>query len=160
MKILVLVFAAILLIPSKTIAKETELNCLSKTIYYEALNQSKLGKFAVGLVIINRTADKRWPKTVCKVVNQYGYLNNKKVCQFSIWCAKAIRSIDFNSTEWTDSLYISKLLLDSKDTFIDMMSGITHYHADYVKPNWRKELVFISKIENHLFYREEDEQEK
>jgi len=35
-----------------------------------------------------------------------------------------------------------------------MVEGATHYHADYVSPHWRKSMRLITKIDDHIFYRE------
>ena len=67
---------------------ETALMCMAVNIYHEAGNQSMLGQMAVGQVVLNRVADKRFPDTVCEVVKQaVTYKNtNKPVrskCQFT-----------------------------------------------------------------------------
>ena len=29
----------------------------------------------------------------------------------------------------------------------------THYHANYVKPKWAKNMTVVAKIDNHIFYK-------
>ena len=44
--------------------------CLAKNIYFEAKNQPLMGQLAVAIVVMNRVEDKRFPSTVCEVVQQ------------------------------------------------------------------------------------------
>ena len=39
------------------------------------------------------------------------------------------------------------------DVVYDFTDGATHYHADYVSPNWAKRYHRIVKIDQHIFYR-------
>ena len=36
-----------------------------------------------------------------------------------------------------------------------IVEGATHYHANYVKPNWSRVYKLIAKIDDHIFYRSE-----
>ena len=36
---------------------------------------------------------------------------------------------------------------------IDITDGATHYHADYVFPEWRKSKTKTVEIGDHIFYR-------
>ena len=44
-----------------------EENCLARAIYFEARSESELGQLAVAKVILNRTRDPKYPKTICGV---------------------------------------------------------------------------------------------
>jgi spore germination cell wall hydrolase CwlJ-like protein len=44
--------------------------CLTRAMYFESNRSSAEGMLAVGTVVMNRVADKRYPKTVCGVVGQ------------------------------------------------------------------------------------------
>ena len=61
---------AILLLPVSALAHETEQKCMAKTLYHEARSESLNGQYQVAAVIINRVASRRFPNTVCGVVNQ------------------------------------------------------------------------------------------
>ena len=63
------VVAALLMATSAT-AHETEQNCFTKALYHEARGESLNGQYQVAAVIINRVASRRFPNTVCGVVNQ------------------------------------------------------------------------------------------
>ena len=43
---------------------------MALNIYHEARGEDTLGQYLVADVTLNRVADKRWPNTICKVVNQ------------------------------------------------------------------------------------------
>ena len=45
-------------------------HCFASNIYWEARNQPLLGKVAVAQVVFNRVDHKRYPDTICNVVNQ------------------------------------------------------------------------------------------
>lgn len=40
----------------------------------------------------------------------------------------------------------------------DITNGATHYHTAAIKPSWTKDLTFLGKTGNHLFYRNSWEQ--
>ena len=37
--------------------------------------------------------------------------------------------------------------------YFDITDGATHYHADYVRPDWAKTKTKTIEIEDHIFYR-------
>jgi spore germination cell wall hydrolase CwlJ-like protein len=45
-------------------------DCLARAMYFESNRSSDEGMLAVGTVVMNRLADKAYPKTVCGVVGQ------------------------------------------------------------------------------------------
>lgn len=45
-------------------------DCLARAMYFESNRSSDDGMLAVGTVVMNRVADKRYPNTVCAVVGQ------------------------------------------------------------------------------------------
>ena len=61
-----------------------EENCLARAVYFEARSESELGQLAVARVILNRTRDPNYPKTICGVVYQGSSQRNS--CQFSFAC--------------------------------------------------------------------------
>ena len=44
--------------------------CLAMNVYHEAKNQPFEGQVAVAQVVLNRVEDKRFPNTICEVVEQ------------------------------------------------------------------------------------------
>jgi N-acetylmuramoyl-L-alanine amidase len=142
----------------------TDLECLAKNIYWEARNQSWAGQIAIGLVTMNRVKDPRFPNTICGVVKQgprrQSWKNPnlsypiKNRCHFSWYC-------DGKSDEWPkgdttaiNSAYdIADLLLNDNIVFYDFTKGATHYHADYVYPEWASSKEQTVEIDDHIFYK-------
>lgn len=128
-------------------------NCLTQAIYYEAGNQSIMGKEAVAWVVLNRVGRRGYPKTVCGVIAQSTKIEDTKVCQFSFWCEERYKP---NKTLWKESNEVAKRVLKNVGihAIIDQFGDATYYHAQYVHPKWRKSKEFLGQIEEHLFYRE------
>lgn len=139
----------------------TDQECLAKNIYFEAKNQPLMGQLAVAIVVMNRVADKRFPDTVCEVVQQgptLAWTENFPVrhkCQFSWYCdGKSDKPT--HEGKWNNSLSVAGLVLAYKDNIQDIafiLDGATHYHADYVYPEWRKSKHKVVQIGNHIFYK-------
>src|SRR5687768_8008921 len=51
---------------------QVELECLAKTIYFEARGESEQGQRAVAAVVLNRVRSPDFPDSVCEVVHQGG----------------------------------------------------------------------------------------
>ena len=150
MKKIILVF--LLLIGFDAHGDERE--CLAENIYFEARNQGFAGWVAVAQVTLNRVKDTRFPNTICEVVKQgltyeSGFPIRDK-CQFSWYCDGRPDTIL--------NLEIYGKILDLVDYLIpngyfDITDGATHYHADYVRPDWAKTKTKTIEIEDHIFYR-------
>jgi spore germination cell wall hydrolase CwlJ-like protein len=121
------------------ITNNNELDCMAKTIYFEAGNQPVAGKIMVGLVVIQRLKNPQYPKTICGVVHQHQTWDGKRVgCQFSWYCYRHV--IDMANViqrkTWDESLRIAKLVLSRN--FFDTVDTdrMTMYHANYIHPYW------------------------
>ena len=125
-----------------------ELTCLAQNIYFEARSEPDTGKLAVGHVVLNRVASKRFPGGICAVVRQGGYAKLNR-CQFSWWCdGKSVEVEDFGA--WSESLEIAGQVYLGRQG--DPTEGALWYHADYVTPRWSKDLKRGPKIGRHIFY--------
>lgn len=152
---------------------EEQLYCIALNIYREANNQSTLGMIAVGRVVMNRVADKRFPNTPCDVIydgpireswktrqlknlpdNERVYYPIRNRCQFSWYCdGKKDKPADIkNNPAWELAYNIAYNIL-VYNMWVDIVNGATHYHATYVNPIWCKSLQQITKIDDHVFYR-------
>jgi spore germination cell wall hydrolase CwlJ-like protein len=138
----------------------TELACMATAIYFEARGEPMVGQVAVAQVIMSRVYDERYPDTVCDVVKQgYYYSWDKTIpirdkCQFSFWCdgkPETIKDEDayFWATEVAQAVMVG--------TLYDTTQGATHYHAYYVQPSWSKKFTRTVRINDHIFYRWENE---
>ena len=139
---------------------ETALMCMAANIYHEAKNQSMLGQFAVAQVVMNRVEDSRFPDTVCEVVKQgLTYRNGKVVigkCQFSWYCDGKSDKIPEFDIELYNAIFAKASRMIGQynwGTLDDMTKGSTHYHADYVYPEWRQTKTKMITIDNHIFYK-------
>lgn len=126
--------------------KQQEIMCLAKNIFYEASNEPKDGKLAVGLVTMNRTKNKNFPKTVCGVVHQ----RNSKACQFSWVCG---HSLGFNSKQFNESLSIAKQVYSQYGKITDITHGALYFHSVRMYPSWASPERYTTTIGNHNFYR-------
>ncbi|MGF1610719.1 MAG: cell wall hydrolase [Kiloniellales bacterium] len=126
-----------------------ELYCLALNIYFEARNQSELGQRAVGHVVLNRVQDRRFPNTICGVVQEGGKGGKRHSCQFSWWC-DGRSNVPRDARAWEESLMVASYVYwgFSKDPTY----GALWYHADYVQPVWRKALQRGPEIGRHIFY--------
>ncbi len=129
-------------------APADEINCLALNIYFEARSEPETGKLAVGHVVMNRVNSGRFPSTVCDVVQQGGGLRRYR-CQFSWWC-DGRSDKPLNKREWRKSAELALNVYWGRTE--DPTEGALWYHADYVKPAWRKTFERGPKIGRHIFY--------
>ena len=149
--------------------KSASIKCLAMNMYHEARGQGSAGLLGVSSVVMNRVKDKRFPNTICEVVHQGPTRESWKTrqtpdpndakfypirhrCQFSWYC-------DGRSDEPKDKktyqriLDFAGLILHNDIEFLDITDGATHYHADYVKPDWAGTKTRTTEIGDHIFYR-------
>ena len=127
-----------------------EANCLALNIYYEARSSNLADKAAVADVVLNRTMDRRYPPTVCGVV-QDGYTPGRRDCQFS-WYCDGKKDDPQNVDRWIEAQTIAYNML-THNKFRGITEGATHYHADYVNPYWADSLQMVGTIGAHIYYR-------
>lgn len=123
-----------------------QLVCMATAIFFEAGNQPMAGKIAVGNVIMNRVNDYRYPETPCLVVKQ----SKRSGCQFSYWCDGKPERANISSLAYKQSWRAATMAYNKA---VDASLGATHYHADYVHPNWAEQEKVTVRIAQHIFYR-------
>lgn len=144
--------------------------CLAENIYFEARNDSLAGQAAVADVVLNRVKDRRYPETICEVVQEgpvkeswktkkdpnlsdsereYHPVRNR--CQFSWYCDGKKETIA-NKKAWIKAQYIAYGMIYA-GRYRGITEGATHYHAHYVNPKWADEIQYIDTIGSHKFYR-------
>ncbi len=129
-------------------APASEIECLALNIYFEARGEPEVGQVAVGHVVMNRVASARFPGTVCDVIQQGGELRRYR-CQFSWWC-DGRSDKPRNKRLWEKSAELALNVYWGRTE--DPTEGALWYHADYVKPYWRKAFERGPKIGRHIFY--------
>ena len=125
-----------------------EIECLALNIYHEARGEPKVGRLAVGHVVLNRVADSRFPASICDVVRQ-GEAKRLNRCQFTWWCdGRSDKPRDAEA--WRDSMALARTVFWGFSN--DPTEGALWYHATWVKPVWRKALNRGPRIGEHIFY--------
>lgn len=136
-------------IVSDAISKQ--LDCLTNNIYREAAGEPYEGKVAVAQVTMNRVNNASYPDSVCEVVHQRSVVDNGRVvCQFSWSCQHHRRKIDIAVYRRCHDIAVRVMLQGYR---LDAYKNALFYHATRVHPVWRKQLVMVSRIGHHYFYR-------
>lgn len=138
-----------------TAEERPEAWCLAQNIYYEARGSNRADRIAVADVVLNRVQDSRYPDTICEVVKQGRQHANgqmvRNMCQFSWYCdGKSDWPQDLDS--WVDAQQIAYNMIQWNDGR-GLTEGATHYHANYVDPEWARDLHLVGRIGVHIFYR-------
>lgn len=129
--------------------RKKEMVCLAKGIYFEARGEPVKGQMAVAQVIMNRVREGYYPNSVCGVVFEGAHRRNK--CQFSFAC-DGRKDVPRNQKLWTLAKDIAQRTMDGEIWLADI-GYASHYHADYVRPRWRRYMKKIKKVGVHIFYR-------
>ncbi len=136
--------------PRSAAAQQRDLACLAKAIYFEARGEPANGQLAVAQVVMNRVTHWFYPNNVCDVVFQNHHRRNR--CQFSFACdGRSDRARDASS--WQTAVDIATRVLSGESQSEAVGTQATHYHANYVRPRWIRDMVKIRKIGIHIFYR-------
>ena len=122
--------------------------CLAEALYFEARGESTAGQFAVAEVILNRAESRRFPNTVCKVINQG--TGRKHRCQFSYTCDGLAETIT-DQRAYERMGKIAHIMLNGGPR--DLTDGATFYHAKYVNPAWARQFTRTATVGQHHFYR-------
>jgi spore germination cell wall hydrolase CwlJ-like protein len=156
--------------------QERDIYCLTEAIYFESLGEPEQGKIAVANVIMNRanwepTNDRNkhhyeFSKSICDVVNfkapktwkRKGKVKSVMVCAFSYRCERGfhrkLARVKHND-KWNEikTLATDAYLSYNSNENTDPSEGAQFYHANYVKPKWRKVYKKTRQIGAHIFYR-------
>lgn len=146
-----------------------DLDCLATNSYFEAKNQSLAGQLAVVLVVFNRVESEHFPNEVCEVILQGPVKESWKTkkdpslddseriyypirhrCQFS-WYCDGMRDTIKDEVAYEKIKESIRSFL--KSDMFDFTEGSTHYHANYVSPDWAEEKKITTVIDDHIFYR-------
>lgn len=118
-----------------------DVDCMAKNIYYEAGVESKVGKYAVGHITMNRLDTGYWGKTVCDVV----YSKD----QFSWTRIKKLPKPD--PAGWAEAQSIAWDVIHGYQ--VKSLTKSLFYHADYIKdPHWADKTQKVAQIGRHIFY--------
>jgi hypothetical protein len=125
-----------------------EQQCLARAIYFEARSESEIGRLAVARVILNRVNSPFYPDSICGVV--YQNAEKRDGCQFSFACdGKSDRPRQGAAWKVAKSLAARAIAGEGE---VQAIATATHYHADYVLPEWSGAMTRLVKIGRHIFY--------
>jgi spore germination cell wall hydrolase CwlJ-like protein len=161
-----LIAALFMLVSSASVSKAQDIElytaeqypehyCLALNIYHEARGSNLADRAGVANVAMNRTKDRRYPETICEVVQQGRQDANgnmiRNQCQFSWYCdGKSDEPTDLDA--WIDAQMLSWEMIEN-GKYRGITEAATHYHATYVSPQWAKDLQLVGRIGAHIFYR-------
>ncbi len=124
-----------------------DLACMAEALYFEARGTGYEGERAVGEVILNRAADRRFPATICGVIDQ----RYNGSCQFSYRC-DSIPNDQFNEPlELVKMRRIAYELLTDRQE--DITNGALYFHAASMAPGWFATLSRRGRFGGNIFYR-------
>jgi spore germination cell wall hydrolase CwlJ-like protein len=132
-------------------AERQDLMCLAHNVYYEARGEPEKGQRAVAEVTMNRVASGRYPDKVCEVVYQKNWdtIRKRYVGAFS-WTE--FRFLPNPGGEaWKQAWQAAESVYYGTEP--PVVEGATHYHANYIKPDWAHDRTPIARIGRHIFYR-------
>jgi spore germination cell wall hydrolase CwlJ-like protein len=123
----------------------TPLMCLAVAVFFETRGEPMVGKEAVANVIINRVEDRRYPNSVCAVVNEHKAFS---------YTHDGLSDDPTRHTGHQDKIAWAESQEVAKDALGGNLLGITstHYHTTNVLPFWAKHYSLDTRVGNHLFY--------
>jgi spore germination cell wall hydrolase CwlJ-like protein len=123
----------------------TPLMCLAVAVFFETRGEPMVGKEAVANVIINRVEDRRYPNSVCAVVNEHKAFS---------YTHDGLSDDPTRHTGYQDKIAWAESQEVAKDALGGNLLGITstHYHTTNVLPFWAKHYSLDTRVGNHLFY--------
>jgi len=115
------------------VTSSNELDCLAKTVYFEARNQSMEGQMKVAQVVRERIANKLYPNQICDVVNQPRQFKHDGIIH-NIKAYKLAYKIAFLSERWRGD-------------------GATHFYSGPA-PYWAEQMKEKTVVGDHTFMKE------
>ena len=127
---------------------EEEIHCLRQNIYFEAGNQSILGKRAVAWVTLNRVVDNRYPDSICGVVWQKRAFSWTEDGKPDVPLDNVLEQQAWQSSGEIATEVLKNWIKNESDPTV----GANHFHADYVQPFWADVKYKTVTIDDHIFY--------
>ena len=142
---------------------QTDVDCMTANIYFEANNQKILGQQLVAKSVMNRFNDGKYTQgkdnTLCNIITA-GLKDKdgtplKNKCQYSWYCDGKSDRVNLNKVvihrAWGIATEVATRMLNGSMTYD---SGLTHYHTYAVSPNWKDadNMHYITRVGAHLTY--------
>jgi hypothetical protein len=122
---------------------DAEMRCLAGAVYFEARGEPLAGQLAVAQVIINRSEDRRFPRTYCGVVAQPG--------QFSFMRGRSMPEVRERTAAWQRAVAVAQIA--HRGMWESEAGEAVFFHARYVRPGWSHTKTRLAQIDTHIFYR-------
>jgi spore germination cell wall hydrolase CwlJ-like protein len=133
-----------------------EINCLAEAVYFEARSESIVGQIAVAQVIMNRVDLAMGTSTICAVVREAKLDKDgkplKHKCQFSYYCDGKPEVIH-NMKAYHQASVVAAMVIAGVG--IEDLRDAVYYVGVGSSPSWLKDMVFVKRVGNHLFYNED-----
>jgi len=128
--------------PPATLRNQSDEMCLAVAIYHEARGETATGRAAVASVILRRAAvPHRWGDRVCDVVVPVQFSFVRKDLGFPAITERRA---------WNEAWLLAHVL--TRRPPFPELRGADHYHTKAVAPSWRKQMVKVIQIGQHVFY--------
>ena len=127
-----------------------EQSCLAEAMYYEARGEGLQGQEAIAEVVLQRTHNINYPKTVCGVVHQGAGLRTG--CQFTYVCDGSL-SRPKELGVWRRVRSLASQIMTGAVRLGDLTGHATNFHTVDVQPAWTDSLIQTTQIGNHIFYK-------
>ncbi|PKB14541.1 spore germination cell wall hydrolase CwlJ-like protein [Novosphingobium kunmingense] len=121
--------------------------CLALAAMAEA-GPSDDGQRAVMQVILNRVRHPAFAKTICGVV--FEGADRSTGCQFTFTCDGSLTR-QYSQIAWDRARARATAML--RGQVFAKVGNATHYHTDWVYPYWSPQLVKLTQVDTHLFFR-------
>jgi len=122
---------------------DEQLRCLAGAVYFEARGEPLAGQLAVAQVIINRSEDRRFPRSYCGVVAQPG--------QFSFMRGSRMPAPRTGTAAWDRAIAVAQIA--HQGLWESEAGNAVFFHARYVSPGWSRTKTRLAQIDTHIFYR-------
>lgn len=124
------------------------IDCLAAAAYYEAGNGAA-DQGAVMQVVLNRVRHRAFAHTICGVVFQQSDMATG--CQFTFTCDGSLNRRRPSTVDWSIARRRATLALGGATDAA--VGSATHYHTDYVFPDWSPHMDKVAVVNSHLFFR-------
>lgn len=137
---------------------QQERTCLISAIYGECRNCSEKEMEAITEVVLNRTKHKKYPSTICGVVQQpkqFSFANNLSSISDVIPEFENMKHHDKLAYAMIESLVDSKVFSGEYQGNRILPEGTTHYHTKQMKvyPSWSKKKILVKGIDNRFLHK-------
>ncbi len=122
-----------------------DVDCLAAAVYYEARGEPPEGQAAVAQVVLNRSREVGFPKTICGVIYQGAHTRG---CQFSFVCSGAmVRPRE--PTAWAHARDVAVRALSGY--VMSAVGAATAFHLASLGSRPDRHMARVAQIGAHVF---------